>query len=146
MNKPFTLFALLLLVFGTAACGNDTAPEAASEAPAHQHVHEEGLTDRPVASQAEMHDGVQVVHVAIGEMGYEPRSIRLQPGIPARLVFTRTLDSSCAEQVQIPDFGIEKTDLPMNESVAVTFTPDEGGEFGFVCGIGMMKGTLMVKM
>jgi len=135
MNKPLTLLALLVLVFGIAACSNnDPVPEAASETP------------MPAASEAEMQDGVQVIHIAVGEMGYEPRSIHLKADIPARLVFTRTLDSSCAEQVQIPDFGIEKTDLPMNEAVAITFTPDEGGEFAFVCGMGMMKGTIVVKM
>ena len=146
MNKLSTLLTLLLLVSGLAACGGDTAPEAASEEPGHQHVHEEDLAGRPAASEAEMQDGVQVIQIAVGEMGYEPRSIHLKADIPARLVFTRTLDSSCAEQVQIPDFGIEKTDLPMNEAVAITFTPDEGGEFAFVCGMGMMKGTIVVKM
>ena len=146
MNKLLTPLALFLLVSGIVACGDDTTPEVASEGSAHQHVHEEDLADRPAAAEAEMQDGVQVAHITVGEMGYSPRSIHLQAGVPARLVFTRTLESSCAEQVQVPSFGIEKTDLPLNEPVALTFTPDEGGEFAFVCGMGMMKGTVMVKM
>ena len=37
------------------------------------------------------------------------------------------------------------TDLPLNESVAVEFTPTEGGEFEFVCGMDMQRGSIMIR-
>ncbi|HET6567492.1 MAG TPA: cupredoxin domain-containing protein [Rhodothermales bacterium] len=95
--------------------------------------------------QARIEDGVQVVNIKVSEAGYQPTRILLKEGVPARLVFHRTVDAECAEQVQIPEFGIEKTDLPLNQDVAIEFTPRETGTFQFVCGMKMLKGTLVVK-
>lgn len=92
-----------------------------------------------------MEGGVQVVDITVGDMGYEPGRIELKAGVPAKLVFTRTADTDCAKQVQIPSFDIPKTDLPLNEPKAIEFTPGEGGDFTFVCGMDMMKGTIVVK-
>ena len=91
-----------------------------------------------------MEDGVQVVDVTVGQMGYEPLQIRLEAGVPARLVFTRTVEGECPSQVQIPAFDVEKTELPMNQPVAIEFMPDEAGSFQFVCGMDMMEGALLV--
>ncbi|MEL7361292.1 MAG: cupredoxin domain-containing protein [Bacteroidota bacterium] len=129
---------LLALAFALtlAACGpadSDTAtglePDtAAEEAPAVQII-----------------DGVQVAEIEVGRMGYDPINVELQAGIPARLVFTRTIESACAEQIQAPDFAVAVTDLPLNESVAIEFTPDEAGSFTYMCGMDMMRGTVIVQ-
>jgi plastocyanin domain-containing protein len=37
------------------------------------------------------------------------------------------------------------TDLPLNEPVAIEFTPDESGEFEFVCGMDMQRGSIMIR-
>ena len=91
-----------------------------------------------------MENGVQVVDIEVGRQGYAPRQVTLEAGVPARLVFTRRIEGECPSQVQIPAFGIAKTDLPMHEPVAIEFTPDEQGTFTFVCGMDMMAGTLVV--
>jgi plastocyanin domain-containing protein len=44
----------------------------------------------------------------------------------------------------LPDYGI-KRGLPLNEPVTVEFTPAKAGEFTFSCGMGMVKGTLVVR-
>lgn len=119
----------LLLVLTIGACGGRN---------------EAGSTDSEAALPT-IEDGVQVVHIEAGDTGYEPAHIQLRPGVPARLVFTRTTESECLEQVQIPDFGIGVTDLPLNEPVAVSFTPEEGGTFTFACGMDMMRGTIVVR-
>lgn len=93
----------------------------------------------------QMRDGVQVVHIEAGHMGYAPKRIALEAGVPARLVFKRTAEGDCLSQVQIPELGITKTDLPLGEEIAVDFTPEEGGEYTFVCGMDMVHGTLVVK-
>jgi plastocyanin domain-containing protein len=99
----------------------------------------------PDAASVEMVDGVQVADIEAGQMGYQPGSLDLTAGVPARLVFTRTVDSSCSSQIQIPAFGVPVTDLPINEPVAVSFTPTESGTFEFVCGMDMQRGSLVVR-
>ena len=90
-------------------------------------------------------DSVQVAEVTIGPNGYQPKQIVLEAGVPARLVFTRTTDGTCIKQIQIPAFGIEKTDLPLNEAVTFEVTPEKAGTFTFACGMDMMTGTILVK-
>lgn len=97
------------------------------------------------AAAAQVIGGVQVIHITASDMGYEPEQIQLQEGVPARLVFKRTTKSHCMEQVQIPAFGIEKVDLPLNEPVTIEFTPNDSGAFTFACGMDMLEGTIVVK-
>jgi len=35
--------------------------------------------------------------------------------------------------------------LPLNEPVVVEFTPEKKGEFAFTCGMGMLKGQIIVQ-
>lgn len=137
-----TRFALLLaLPLLLAACGpesTDADDGAIQGAPP---------TDTTAAETAEprMEDGVQVIEVEAGPTGYRPASVALDAGVPARLVFTRTAESDCSSQITVPDFGVPATDLPLNEPVAVEFTPTESGNFAFVCGMDMQRGTLLVQ-
>ncbi len=87
---------------------------------------------------------VQVVKVDIMGAAFTPDHIDLQAGIPAQLIFTRHTDQTCATDVMIPALGIEKTPLPLHESVTIAFTPTELGSFTFACGMDMVKGTLLV--
>lgn len=105
----------------------------------------QGMDGRSGApTQAVVADGVQTAEVTVGSGGFDPKVIRLQAGVPARLAFTRTTDPTCATEVQIPAFGIDKTALPLNEEVVIAFTPEEAGTFSFSCGMDMMRGTLVV--
>ena len=94
--------------------------------------------------EAEVVDGVQTVEIEAGRMGYAPREIRLQAGVPTRLVFTRTVEDECSSQVTLPAYGVEATDLPLGEPVAIEFTPTEAGEVEWVCGMDMQRGTIAV--
>lgn len=84
------------------------------------------------------------VAVTVADSGYEPVSVRGKQGQPLTLEFTRTSDSACGEKVVFPDLKIEK-DLPLNQMVAVSFTPETTGTIGFQCGMNMMKGTIIVQ-
>jgi plastocyanin domain-containing protein len=101
------------------------------------------VVDAPVAAQVE--GGVQTVAVEVGMMGYAPSAVALQPGVPAELVVTRTADNACAAQLQIPAYDVPPTDLPLGEPVTLAFTPDEEGTFEFVCGMNMMRGSIVVQ-
>ena len=91
-----------------------------------------------------MVDGVQVVAIEAGSMGFQPRQIQLQAGVPARFVITRTVDDACSSEITIPDYDVAATPLPLGEAVAVEFTPSEAGEVDFVCGMDMQRGTIAV--
>ncbi|HLT45967.1 MAG TPA: cupredoxin domain-containing protein [Rubricoccaceae bacterium] len=142
-HGPIAVHRLLpaVLLLTLAACGGGDAPAGGTAevadpaAPAATHE---------TPTEARMEGGVQVVEIAVGPTGYAPASIALRAGVPARLVFTRTVEGDCAEQVESPALGIPKTDLPLNEPHAVEFTPTESGTFGFTCGMGMMEGTVLV--
>jgi plastocyanin domain-containing protein len=133
---------LLILCFALAACGGDASDPEPVE-PDEGAM--QGAPPAPEPAEPEMVNGVQVVEIEVGPMGYDPRAIRLERGVPARLVFTRTVDSECSSQVQIPAFDVPVTDLPMNEPVAVEFTPTETGDFEFVCGMDMQRGSLLIQ-
>lgn len=87
---------------------------------------------------------IQSVSVKVGDAGFEPPMITLRKGVPARLTFTRVSDKTCATEVVFPDYGIKKA-LPLNQEVAIEFTPQKAGDVAFACGMGMLKGMLMVK-
>lgn len=95
-------------------------------------------------TSATVENGIQTADVTVGPRGFEPSTVTLKAGLPARLTFTRTVENTCATQVQIPAFDVGKTDLPLDEPVRVEFTPAEAGSYAFSCGMNMMKGTLNV--
>ena len=75
--------------------------------------------------------------------GYSPDVIRVAAGTPVRLNFRREESAACTEMVVFPDFD-RAVQLPQGETVAVEFTPEEPGEYGFSCQMGMVRGRLVV--
>ncbi len=86
----------------------------------------------------------QQASVLLTEKGYEPLSLKLRRGVPARVTLTRKVSSTCATEVVFPEYGIKRA-LLLNDPVVVEFTPDKAGEFTFSCGMGMLKGALVVR-
>lgn len=128
-----TLLALpLALLLGvsaaTAQTASDPAPVRAERV--HSHV---------------THAEVQRAEITVLAGGYAPATVVLEAGIPAELVFTRPADAGCGGEVQIPDLDVGKTALPVGEAVTVRFTPEAPGTYAFVCGMNMLRGTLVVE-
>lgn len=86
----------------------------------------------------------QAARIVLNEKGYQPASIQLRAGIPARLTFVRQIEATCGTEIVLANYGIKK-DLPLNQPVVVEFTPAKTGEFSFVCGMNMLKGKLVVR-
>ncbi len=86
---------------------------------------------------------VQEATVKVTEKGYEPAELKLRLGVPARLTFIRETDATCGTEVVFPEYDINQV-LPLKERVIVEFTPQKSGEFGFTCGMKMLKGKLVV--
>jgi plastocyanin domain-containing protein len=78
------------------------------------------------------------------EGGYSPSRVRLQAGKPARLVFDRREDSSCSEELVIPDLGIRQF-LPAHQRTGIDLASPRPGTYEFTCGMGMLRGTLIVE-
>lgn len=86
----------------------------------------------------------QTARVLITDTGYSRTSIHLRRGVPARITFIRRTDSTCATEIVIPAYGVNR-ELPLNTSVVVAFTPKRSGEFIFTCGMNMMRGKLIIR-
>ena len=91
-----------------------------------------------------------IPHVADGDArievrgGYHPDTIVTRAGRPLRLTFNRHESWPCSDRVVFPDFDVE-AELPAHEDVVVELFPDEPGEYEFTCGMGMLKGRLIVE-
>ena len=82
--------------------------------------------------------------VLVTEKGYEPGKLTVRTGQPARITFVRVTDKTCGTEVVFPSLGIRRP-LPLNEAVVIEFIPKESGEIGFVCGMNMLRGTVVVQ-
>ncbi len=140
----FSLLALLLAApLVLSACADDTPDpvEAAADTPEPL-----GSAPAPPDTPAEprMEDGVQVVEIVAGDMGFQPRQITLRAGVPARLVVTRMVEDDCSSRLTVPAYDVDTGLLPLGEPVTVEFTPAETGEVEWVCGMDMQRGTIAV--
>jgi plastocyanin domain-containing protein len=87
--------------------------------------------------------GAQEVAITV-KGGYTPDVIVVQKGRPVRLTFTRQESAACSEQVLFPDFN-KNAALPEGQQVTLEFTPEQAGEYGFQCQMGMLRGKLIVE-
>lgn len=102
------------------------------------------LASVPVGAQSKRKPSLQTARVLITEQGYSRTSINLRRGVRTRITFLRQTDSTCAKEIVIPEYGVNRA-LPLNTAVSVTFTPKRSGEFGFACGMNMHRGRLIVQ-
>jgi cobalt-zinc-cadmium efflux system membrane fusion protein len=86
----------------------------------------------------------QAAKVLVTEQGYEPAKVTLRADEPARITFVRTTDNTCGTDVVFPSLNIRRP-LPLNEPVVIEFTPKGTGDIGFVCGMNMLRGTVLVQ-
>ncbi|MEX2420420.1 MAG: cupredoxin domain-containing protein, partial [Actinomycetota bacterium] len=76
--------------------------------------------------------------------GYAPSLIRVQAGVPLRLIFDRQETGECTSRVVFPDFKVNRSLVPFTRTT-VDLLPERSGEFGFACGMNMVHGTLLVE-
>ena len=87
--------------------------------------------------------GLQEVAITV-KGGYTPDVIVVKAGKPVRLHFTRQESAACSEKVLFPDFN-QSALLPEGQEVNIEFTPNNPGEYGFQCQMGMLRGKLIVE-
>jgi RND family efflux transporter MFP subunit len=108
-------------------------------------------TPQPTASvaptstrPAEDLSSIQQAKILVTEQGYEPAKWTVRAGTPVKITFVRTTDKTCGTEVVIPSLNIRRT-LPLNQPVAIEFTPRASGDIGFMCGMNMLRGTIVVE-
>lgn len=87
--------------------------------------------------------GVQEVRIRV-RGGYDPDVVVVKAGRPVRLHFYREEEASCSEMVVFDDFN-KSAKLPPFQETVVELTPQEPGEYGFQCQMGMLRGKLIVE-
>jgi plastocyanin domain-containing protein len=87
--------------------------------------------------------GVQEVTVQVAG-GYSPAQVRVKSGAPVRLYFDRQESSGCSEEVVFPDFGVKRF-LPAFKTTDIELGPMSPGSYEFTCGMGMLRGKLVVE-
>jgi plastocyanin domain-containing protein len=95
------------------------------------------------AAKATPQNEAQTATVEVTDKGFEPSSLKLKAGAPAKVTFVRKTDQTCAKEVVIKEYNIDRK-IPLNEPVRIEFTPRKG-EFTFACGMDMIKGKLIVE-
>ena len=98
---------------------------------------------RQTASAVSSSGGVQEVAITV-KGGYSPDVIEVEKGKPVQLSFYRDEENSCSEELLLPDFSIRR-DLPAFKTTLVELLPEKAGTFPFTCGMGMLRGSLVVK-
>jgi plastocyanin domain-containing protein len=95
---------------------------------------------RPAAAAAQ---GPQRFRIEVNN-AYLPSAVRVRTGQSVRLDFHRVDNSSCTEEVLVPDFGI-RAYLPNGRTTSVEFTPQAPGVYEFTCGMGMVRGKIIAE-
>jgi len=106
------------------------------------------LGPRPAAGRAESEERAQEVAQEVRIVvrdGYDPDTILVEAGRPARLLFYRDETSECSERVVFETLGIER-ELPAFETTAVDFPPVAPGDYPFRCGKGVMEGRVVAQV
>jgi len=76
--------------------------------------------------------------------GYTPDILIFQAGKPIKLNFIREETAACTEEVIFSDFN-KKAMLTPYKTVSIELNIDKPGEYGFQCGMGMVKGKLIIQ-
>lgn len=86
----------------------------------------------------------RTVQVEVGARGYTPSEVTATPGEDLHLVFRRTTDEGCGQQLVFPELDLRR-DLPLDEEVAVDVTMPASGAIAFTCGMGMYHGAIVAR-
>lgn len=87
--------------------------------------------------------GVQEAVIKV-KGGYTPDVLIFEAGKPIKLNFIREETAACTEEVIFSDFN-KKATLTPYKTIPIELEIDKPGEYGFQCGMGMVKGKLIVQ-
>ncbi|MCC6350443.1 MAG: cupredoxin domain-containing protein [Candidatus Eisenbacteria bacterium] len=86
----------------------------------------------------------QKVVLTVTKKGFEPAAVRVFADRPVRLVVTRKAEGTCATEIVLKDYGIQRP-LPLGKTVEVRFTPKKAGTIRYACAMDMIAGKIVVQ-
>ena len=99
-------------------------------------------SDVSAATQAQVAKGVQKATVTI-DGGYRPSTISVKAGKPVELTFKLGANPGCGDVLVIKSLNVRR-EFQVGKSELVKFTPSKPGEIAFECGMGMLRGKIVV--
>ncbi len=84
------------------------------------------------------------VTMEVTEQGFVPANVTVKKDQPVKLVITRKTEKTCATDIVIKDYGVQKA-LPQDQTVEVTFTPTKPGPIRYACAMDMVAGQLVAE-
>ena len=84
------------------------------------------------------------IEVMIHGGAYVPARVSTRAGVPTRIRFVRHDSSPCTAEVVFPSLGLRRA-IPAHGSVTLDLPALRPGEYPFECGMGMVRGTLIVE-
>ena len=89
--------------------------------------------------------GERRISITITADGFVPERSYATTGEPVRLVVTRMVEQTCAQDIVLEDFGI-LVPLVLGKPTEVHFTPIQPGRIRFAaCAINMVAGEIVVQ-
>ena len=85
----------------------------------------------------------QVVKMSVTSQGFEPSVIKIKKGVPVRWIIQGVSVSGCTNRIIIPSLNISKN-INSGENF-INFAPTDSKEITFSCGMGMVRGKLIVE-
>jgi plastocyanin len=84
------------------------------------------------------------IQITVTAEGFVAARTRVKVGQPVTLVVTRKVERTCATEIVLKDYGINKP-LPLDQAVAITFTPRQPGRIRYACAMDMLAGELVAE-
>lgn len=76
--------------------------------------------------------------------GYTPDVLIFESGKPIKLNFIREETAACTQEVLFSDFN-KKVTLTPYKTIPIELNINKPGEYSFQCGMGMIKGKLIIQ-
>jgi hypothetical protein len=93
--------------------------------------------NEPVPQAAERVGAKQIAVMRIVGYEYVPSRFTVRQGVPVEWRIDASEGAGCGRILIAPKLGVRRL-LPSNSTTTITFLPQETGDFGFNCGMGMM--------
>lgn len=133
-----TVTAAAFLAYGFAAHAAEPKKDAPSKAAADKSA-------KKVDPKAAKKTAERTIKLEVTEDGFVPSPIKLKKDEPVVLMVTRKTDKTCATELVMKDYEINQ-DLPLNEEVAIKFTPAKSGTLKYGCAMGqMIAGSFVIE-
>jgi plastocyanin domain-containing protein len=142
MKSPLNLLVIPAAILAIAALGGASGQQGKSCCGGMMSMQHDAHHPAK-AVQAKQLEHKQTATVVINN-GYSPSVIEVKKGKPVELTFTGGKNIGCGNKVVFKTLKLNG-ECATGKSVTLKFTPTKKGEIPFTCGMGMLKGKVVVR-